>query len=140
MPINTTYNPLNLNDFEKTKINKNAQGVSIIIPAGTDVSIDLLLTDDTLVTGADCLVKGAIAGDTVDFQIYGPNPLTGISGVLNQFVTKWFINPDSTQQSTPHSNYPAKIPAGLTLRIIYHSTGTTDVWFAANYNLEKVLI
>jgi hypothetical protein len=135
MAINTNFNPANISEFEKSKLNKDAAGVSTTVPALTTHSLDLLLVDDTLMAGGNALlVKGAIAGDTVDFQVVHP-----VHGVENQFVTSWYINPDSTAQQLPTSTFPAKLFAGLTLRVVYHSTGPTDVWIAMNYNKEKVL-
>lgn len=135
MPTGTRFDPPNSNYFDKTKMNKDAKGVSTTVIAGTTVNLDYTLTDDVLIAGGtNFLAKGAAQGDTVDFQVVHP-----IYGVLNQFITNWYVNPDKTDQAVPPSNYPAKSFAGLILRVVYHSTGTTDVWVAVNYNLEKVL-
>lgn len=136
MPNNTAFDPKNLNDFEKTKLNKDARGIQGTAIAGTTTSFDLTLTDDTVMAGGNAfLAKGAVAGDCVSFQIIHP-----IVGILNQFITDWYLNPDSTAQAVPTSNYPAKLPAGLILRVVYTSVGSSDVWVAINYNKEKVLI
>ena len=132
---NTTFDPKNSNDFEKSKLNKDAKGVQGTALAGTSTTLDLALTDDILMAGGSVfLAKGAAQGDTVDFQIVHPT-----YGVVNQFITSWYLNPDTTKQEIPASNYPAKLKAGLTLRVVYHSVGSTDVWFAINYNREKIL-
>jgi hypothetical protein len=133
MPTNTNFNPRNINEFEKSKLLKNAIGVSTTAAFGTTTNLDLLLTDDVLVTEGVLLARNVAQGDKVSFQI-----LMG-EMVLNQFITDWYLNPDSTNQQTPKSSYPAKLPAGLTLRVIYTSVGTEDVWIAVNYNLEKIL-
>jgi hypothetical protein len=136
MPSNTDFNPLNVSEFEKNKMNKDARGVIGTATAGTSTNLDFILTDDILMAGGHAfLAKGAAWGDKVDFQAVHP-----IAGVVNQFITGWYLNPDSTQQPLPPSNYPAKIPAGLTLRVVYHSVGATDVEIAVNYNFEKVLV
>lgn len=136
MPSNTGFNPKNIDDFDKANLNKDAKGVAGTITAGTNTNLDLILTDDILIAGGTVLlVKGAALGDKIDFQVVHPT-----YGVINQFVTDWFMNPDSTKQEIPTSNYPAKLPAGLTLRLVYHSVGVTDVWVAVNFNKEKVLI
>ena len=136
MPSNTNYDPQNVNDFEKSKLNKNAHGVAVSVDLNSTTNIDFTLTDDSLVIGGTCIVVGAKAGDKVDFQVIHP-----IAGVLNQFVTDWYIDPGNTKQETPKSNYPAKLPAGLILRVIYYSTATigTAPWIAVNYDIEKVL-
>lgn len=135
MPTGTRFDPPNSNYFDKTKMNKDAKGVSTTVIAGTTTNLDYTLTDDVLIAGGtNFLAKGAAQGDTVDFQVVHP-----VLGVLNQFITSWYVNPDKTDQSVPPSNYPAKLFAGLILRVVYHSTGAENVWIAVNYNIEKVL-
>ena len=134
MATGTNYNPQNVNEFEKSKLLKDAIGIQGIAIAGVATNLDLMLTDDVLINGGFLLAKNVAQGDTVSFQI-----LIG-ERVLNQFITTWYLNPDSTQHQTPNSYYPAKLTAGLTLRIIYNSVGTQNVWFAINYNREKVLV
>lgn len=135
MPTNTLFDPKNLNEFEKSKLNKDAKGVSVTIPAGTTTNLDMTLAHDYLTTGGSCIVIGAAQGDTVDFQVIHP-----VYGVVNQFITNWFINPTTSYQEIPTSFYPAKLPTGLILRVVYHSVGLANVWIAVNYDLEKVLI
>jgi hypothetical protein len=135
MPINTVFDPKNLNEFEKAKINKYGKGISATITAGTNQNIDFVLSDDFLMTGGSCIVIGAEKGDYVDFQVIHP-----VYGVVNQFITEWYINPNQSQQEIPRSFYPAKLFAGLTLRVIYHSIGVANVWIAVNYDMEKILV
>lgn len=134
MPTGTAFNPQNINEFEKSKLAKDAIGISSTAIAGTSTNLDLLLTDDVLINGGFLLARNVAEGDRVSFQV-----LMGET-ILNQFITNWYLNPDSTQQQMPTANYPAKLLAGLTLRIIYNSVGTQNVWFAINYNKEKVLV
>jgi len=135
MASGTTYDPQNITSFEKTKLFKDAKGVSGVAAFGTTTYLDLVLTDDVLMTGGMFLAQGAAWGDKVDFQVIHP-----VNGVIAQFITDWYLNPDVTKQEVPGSNYPAKLVAGLTLRVVYHSVGGTDVNIAVNYNREKVLL
>lgn len=142
MPSNTTYNPQNKNDFEKSKLNKDAQGTDTSITLSGVTNIDLTLTDDELLTGAALLVTGAHEGDNVDFQVLAPG-----GTVVVQFVTGWRLDPTETKQLIPNSDFPAKIPAGFTLRVVYHAGGpavlgvlNTAVWLAINYDMQKVLV
>jgi hypothetical protein len=135
MPTNTTFDPSNIIDFEKSKLNKSAIGIQQNVTAGQTVNIDYVLTDDLLILRGVLLVKNSSQGDYVDFQVLHP-----VYGLVAQFVTSWFIDPDSTTQETPTSNYPAKLAAGLTLRLVYHSVGQSNVWVAINYDAEKVLV
>lgn len=135
MPSSTTFDPPNTNYFDKTKLNKTAQGVKITATAGTTTHLDYTLTDDVLMAGGNAfMAKGAAWGDKVAFQVLHP-----IAGLLLEFISDWYVNPDSTQQTVPTSNYPAKLVAGLILRVVYTSVGASNVEIAVNYNFEKVL-
>jgi hypothetical protein len=135
MPSGTTYDPQNMRDFEKVKLFKDAKGVSGTATAGTTTNLDLALTDDILLAGGSIfLAQGAAAGDKVDFQV-----LAG-GNVIAQFISDWYVDPSTVVQQVPQSNYPAKLFAGMVLRVAYHSVGTSDVWIAVNYNREKVLV
>ena len=134
MATGTKYDPQNINEFEKSKLMKDGKGVSGTATAGQSTNFDLALSDDFLVTNGFLMAKGGAAGDKVDFKVlYGET-------VVAQFITDWFVNPDSTQQDTPKSYFPAKLAAGLTIRLVYHSIGETDVWVAINFDREKVLV
>lgn len=139
MPSNTTFNPRNVQDFEKQKLFKDGRGVSGTMTAGATSYLDYTLTDDILLTGGDCLARGVAEGDKVDFQVLAPDGLGGWV-LAAQFITDWFLNPDSTLQPIPKSSYPAKLSAGMKLRVAYHSVGASDVWIAVNYDMEKVLV
>jgi len=135
MASNTTFDPQNTASFEKSKLFKDAKGVIGTATKETTTNLDLVLTDDVLMTGGVFLAQGAEWGDKVDFQVIHPT-----AGVVAQFITDWYLNPDSTLQPIPKSSYPAKLAAGLTLRVVYHSVGATDVKVAINYDREKVLV
>lgn len=137
MPSNTTFDPRHTIEFDKTKLNKAAQGKKVSINKGTTTNIDLTLTDDMVLAGGSVLlVKDVTWGDKVTFQV-----LSG-STVIIEFITNWYLNPDKMEQTIPTSNYPAKVVTGLTLRIVYTSVaGVLDPApeLVINYNLEKVL-
>lgn len=135
---NSTFNPVNVSDFTKDKLNKDCQGIiNTIVTVNTATNIDFTLTDDEIIAGGHVfLVKDATWGDYVDFQIVHPT-----NGVLIQFITNWPINPDVKQQQIPISNYPAKIITGLILRIIYHSTSLVLApSVSIGYNFEKPIV
>ena len=140
MPSNTTYNPISINEFDKTKLNFDAQGVSATVTAGTTQNIDFELTDDCLMTGAWVLSSGGTWGDSVSFQVIDTTgAFSGTPGtVLNQFITNWYLSGAVDTQFD--MAYPAKIYATLTLRVIYKSTGTSDPNFIVNYKLHKTLL
>lgn len=138
MATNTSYDPKNILDFEKSKLNKYAVGITAPLTRGGTTNIDYTLTDDLLIAGGSVvLVKDSDWGDHMTFQVL----LGGV--VINQFVTNWYVNPENIAQPIPSANYPAKLFAGLVLRIVYVSTAagsgpTPEI--VINYNFEKVLI
>src|SRR5574343_943736 len=114
---NSTFDPQNVYDYQKSKLNKDAKGASTTITAGQTATLDLTLTDDSLITGGNLICVGQAQGDYCHLQV------TMGETVLSQYVTDWFIDPNSSSQKTPIVYYPAKLPAGLTLRLVYVSTG-----------------
>jgi hypothetical protein len=140
MPSNTTFNPINVGGFDKTKLTFDAQGVSATMAAATSSNLDYTLVDDCLITGIELIINNGNYGDTANLQIIDlTGEFSGTPGtILNQFATKWNLAPVSdTQFDLP---YPAKILMGMTLRVVYASTGLIDPFIAVNYKLHKVLI
>lgn len=146
---NSTYNPVKVSDFEKTKMQFNAQGINASISTATVTNIDLDLTDDHMITGAWFIVNGANLGDSVDFQVIDitGNIIHAMSGglipvtpgyILNQFISNWFMNVSTDTQFD--MIYPAKILAGMALRVVYTSVGSSSVFVAINYKLHEILV
>jgi|ERR1035437_7156285 hypothetical protein len=133
MPSNTTYNPTNIGDFQKAKLLFDSHGILRTIPAGTSANLDYILTDDCLITGLELIINNGNYGDTTCLQIIDDTEM-----VLNQFITNWNVPPIANSQFD--IEYPAKIIAGLTIRMIYTSTGSSDVFLAINYKLHKILL
>jgi hypothetical protein len=141
MPSNTTYNPGNINDFVKIALNYAGTGVSSSAAPGTTTSIDHILTDDMLLTGAQVLANMPVFGDSMTFQVMDKTGVFYPAGtVLNTFISNWQCTSDFQEQIDANINYPAKIPAGLCLRLIYTSTGTASVAVSINYDLHKILL
>jgi len=140
MPSNTTYAPQKTADFIGTQLRFNAQGVSTTISHGTTGNLDYLLADDCLITGAWVISNNGNFGDKANFQVLDTSTGT-YSGTpyapLNQFISNWYFPP--TTETQFDMVYPAKIYTGMTLRLIYTSTGSSDVFVAINYKLHKVL-
>lgn len=141
MPSNTKFNPSNIDKFDKAALNFSAIGVAGSANSGTSTTIDYKLTDDMLLTGSQVLTNGTAFGDSLSFQIIDIDGiLTPAGTVLGQFVTNWQLRTDSQEQIKIEINYPAKIYSGLYLRLIYNSTGNSDVLVSINYFLHKILI
>ena len=140
--INSTYNPQSVNDFEKSKLQLAVKGVHSSFTAGSITALDLKLTDDHLLTGGTILVKDGSIGDSISLQVVDVDNIIGYGAnvVLSEFVTNWYVSTDSQKQIDLSINYPAKILAGLYIRLKYNSTGITAGSVSANYLLHKVLI
>ena len=140
MPINTLFNPVSTQDFDKTKLNFKAQGVMANVSPGQTANLDIALTNDVLLTGAWVVTNNGNWGDTATFQVIdGTGQFTGVAGtVLNQFILNWYLPSQTADQFD--IEYPAKILAGMTLRLVYTSTGTNSPFVAVNYKLHEVLV
>lgn len=136
MPTNTTYNPTNTNDFDKTKLNFSGKSITFDCRPGETAYSDLQLTDDSLMTGGILLVKGGEINDQVYLQIAHPT-----LGVVNEFVSGFRIIEDQIKQFELQLNYPAKIFAGLSIRCKYVACSTMESTrsIALNLILHKVL-
>ena len=143
--INSTYNPARIGDFDKNRLQVNDQCAMGTAIAGQSTSIDLAITDDHLLTGIQVLAKGTVFGDTITMEVVDvmgtlPNGLSfPPNSVLNKFGTTLGIVDDTELKFNEESEYPAKIFGGLVLRVIYNSTGASNVAVEINYKLHKVL-
>ena len=134
---NSTFAPRNQNEFDNNKLQKFCDGVGGSCALGSTLTLDYTLTDDVLLVGGHVLlVRNASWGDYATFQIVSP-----AGQVIMTFINKWYIDPSFVRQQIATSNYPAKVPAGAKLRIVYTSVGTLPALgpdVAINYNFEKV--
>lgn len=142
MPTNTNFDPRHVGDFDKLKMNFNAQGVKNTISLNTTTNIDLDFTDDHVVTGFWVLGSGVNLGDYIDIQVVDKNNMFGLGAgaVIKQFGTNLYM--PATFDMNVDVAYPAKIYAGLTLRVVYHSTLLIGVapYFAINWKVHKILV
>jgi hypothetical protein len=103
--------------------------------AGQTVNIDYVAPFDLVITGAVVIVKNAKIDDLVSLQVVHPQ-----AGVLDTFVTDWYVSETSDEQFALQLNYPANIPAGLILRAVYKANGTLATrQVRINYLLHKVI-
>lgn len=143
MPSGTNASYSSLKDFNNTVLHFAPVGVKATIQAGQTGDVDLKLADDVLITGLKFMTANATFGDTVDLQVVDVDGMvTTPNTVLNQFATGWVCSDDaqgSRDQVLIEVPYPSKIPAGLYLRLVYHSTGNSNVQVGCNYFLHKIL-
>lgn len=135
MPANTTYNPQSTDQFSKDFLNFDGKSASLVCNESDTQTVDLTMTDDCLLTGGALIVKNGHIDDRVSLQVIHPT-----FGVVNQFVTEYGIKEDQQEQFNMVLNYPAKIFAGLKLRLVFKSSSNVGERKAViNYHLHKVL-
>ena len=113
----------------------SADAISQTITAGQVQNIDFHLVSTKDVYGVQYYAKNATFGDFVSFQVIDIDNVLGFGAntVLKTFVNKWFIMVNELVDIT--LPLASTIPAGLYIRIIYTSTGLTDVNIVVNYYL-----
>ncbi len=81
--------------------------------------------------GVQYYAKNAAIGDSVKFQIIDIDNILGYGAnfVVEQFGDKWYIAPDAMEALRL---FKSKVVPNLYIRIIYDSTGGTDVDFMCN--------
>lgn len=105
-----------------------------VATAGKDTNIDYTLSEDILLVGIEPVLDGNQAWDDfVKLQVvYG-------DAVVNEFGHKWFFSNGSLQNPVILS-IPANIPVGLTIRVVYHSSGDADVKCKFNLHLYRQIV
>lgn len=136
MATNTTFAPECKSQFVKSQLQFSGQAISFDCLTNAESNGDLVLTDDHLLTGGILLVKNGEFTDEVSLQIVHPT-----YGVVNEFVTKYRIIEDETRQFMLDLDYPAKLSAGLTIRVHYKASNlsATTRKIALNIFLHKVM-
>lgn len=139
--INSTTKLIQVAQFTSDLVHGNNQGMSQTAPAGTTTNIDLKLVDDHFMSGGILRTLNSAFGDTATFQVVDIDNVMGYGAgcILGQYATNWYMRSDSQEQVNESTPYPVKLPAGLYLRLVYTSIGTTDVTVAIIYRLHKVL-
>lgn len=141
MASNTKYAPTHYDQYSSKDLNASFKGTKFVATAGQTTNNDLLISDDMLIDGGMLVALSSNLGDKVNLQVIDKDNILGYGAntVLGQYMTDWYMNPDTSTQINFQNTYPAKLYAGLYLRVIYVSTGQTDVDVLVNYRLHKVL-
>lgn len=142
MPSNTQYTVSNRNDYSSKDLILNFRGAVFDLSTISDINCDFLLSDDCVLDGMVISVLNSVFGEKISFQVVDKDNILGFGPgiVLGTFVTDWFIDPSSSKQADSESNYPAKVKAGLYLRIKYTSLSVDlNKKLIVNYKLHKIL-
>lgn len=142
MPTGTTFDPKNANDFDKARMQFNAKGVSATCTINAATNLDLYFSEDHLVTGFWIVGSGLKLGDKVDLKVIDTDNIMGFgAGVAIKTLATDIYLPQSVDQQFDVA-YPAKVLAGLSLRLIFRSSATTGdgPFVAINWKIHKVLV
>jgi len=104
--------------------------------AGQSTSIDFKLIDDRYCNGGRLLVSQTGQEDQITFQVVDKDNILGYGAgvVLDQFIDGYYIPASDTLEVK--LDYPAKIIAGLYMRLIYKNTSLTDTIVKCNLFLH----
>ena len=124
-------------DSEKFRF--RGKGMSGTGAAGTLTNIDYKVTEERFINGVRLILANHTIDDNVHFEIVDVDNVLGYGAglVLDRFGDTWYVNPDMACQGDILIDYPAKIYAGLYIRVVYNSEGETDVKVKANLYLHK---
>ena len=115
-------------------------GVKSTVPNGTTHNLDYKLTEDRMINAVHLMLQNHVWDDYVKFQVIDIDNILGYGAnvVLDEFASDWNVDPATCSQRPEVIQYPAKIAKDLYVRIVYVSTGGTDVEIKANLYLHKV--
>lgn len=133
------------------------RGVRGIATKTTTTNLDFLISEERWINGVNLILKNQTVDDDIRFQIVDKTyvyagvlyPATYTGGIawsvaqpsgviLDEFGETWNMSEDSQDQGSIILPYPARILAGLYIRIKYTSVGTVnDVLVRANLYLHK---
>jgi hypothetical protein len=108
--------------------------------AGATTNLDFAIgAEDRYINGLALILKNHAAEDLVGLQIVDVDNIFGAGAgyVLKTFGTNWNVDDSQQLQGKDSFNYAAKIPAGVYVRLIYESTGGTNVLVKLNLQLHK---
>jgi hypothetical protein len=139
--IGSTLKLPDLSHFSSTNVNSASQGLYAVAAVGAVTNIDLKLLDDCFLTGGVLRTEGSSFGDYATFQVVDVDNILGYGAntILGQYVTSWYMRSDAQEQVNENTPYPAKVIAGLYLRLVYTSMGSSAVNVAVMYRLHRAL-
>lgn len=129
-------------DMTADSVKFRGKGITFTATAGTTTSHDYKITEGRLCSGTELILANHVFGDSVKFQVVDVDNILGYGAgtVLDEFATDWYVAPGQSMQGQTILPYSAEIIAGLYIRLIYNSTGGTNVSVACNLFLHKYLV
>jgi hypothetical protein len=104
------------------------RGTSFIdtVAADSTKSIDYQITEERYINGGKLIVKNMGDDDKITFQVVDKDNVLGFGAgvVLDEFIKDFYL--PLNESLNVQLDYPARIMAGLYLRLIYTNTNTTE--------------
>lgn len=106
--------------------------------AGQTTNIDFLISQERYVNGVRVMLVNHVDGDKMNFEVVDVDNILGYGAglVLDQFGKDWYIDSNICTQPDVIIPYPAKVIAGLYIRLAYVSVGVTNVTVRSNMYLH----
>jgi hypothetical protein len=117
-----------------------ATGFKGTATAGVTSNVDFSIgAEDRYINGIRLMLKNHAEDDTIGLQIVDKDNVLGYGAglVLKTFGINWNVDETQNDQGANSFSYSAKIPAGIYVRVVYASTGATDVKVKLNLLLHK---
>ena len=112
------------------------EGFEFTAAASVQTDYDFLITSDRAIDGSEIWLGSSVYGCKVDFQVVDVDGvLAPVGTVLNQFATNWNVHPATENSKRP--GYPAKIYAGLYIRIKFTNPSANSVQVYGNLRLHE---
>lgn len=128
-----------VSDMDADKVKFRGKGISFTANAGTETKHDYKLTEARLIDGTRLILKDHVFGDYVKFQVVDVDNILGYGAntVLDEFADTWYVAADKQDQGETRLPYSAEVIANLYIRIVYQSTGATNVSVQCNLFAHK---
>lgn len=115
------------------------QGFNGTATAGQTTDVDFLIEEERYINGGTLFLYGHSVEDSFSYQVVDIDNVIGYGAgvVLDEFIKDWSVDSEMANQGTYEVQYPARIYAGLYVRIKYVSTGLSDIKIKLNLLLHK---
>jgi len=117
-----------------------ATGYRATAAAGATSNLDFAVgVEDRHISGINLLLVNHHDEDTIGFQIVDKDNVIGYGAgaVLKVFGIDWNVDHTKSDQGRDVFNFVARIYAGLYIRVVYNSKGSTNVVVKLNALLHK---
>lgn len=106
------------------------------ISANSTQSIDYKIEQERFINGGRLILDAANTDDQVSFRVVDVDNVLGFGAgvVLDEFIKDYYLPVGESMEVS--LDYPARIPSGLYLRMIYKNTGDAPVKVKCNLYLH----